>query len=90
MILLFHVDNFLLFSTSKDKTEDVYASIKADFNIEDYGYLKKKGIEMYHCPYGSIHLIKLYLTQRKINVIPDMKKSSAKPTPAVNHPLTKK
>ena len=41
MILLFYVDNFLLFSTSKDKTEDVYASIKADFNIEDYGYLKK-------------------------------------------------
>ena len=45
---------------------------------------------MYHRPYGSIHLIKLYPTQRKINVIPDMKKSSAKPTPAVNHPLTKK
>ena len=33
MILLFDVEDCLMFSPSKDKIDDVYASIRSDFNI---------------------------------------------------------
>ena len=37
MLLLFSVDGFLIFSPNNDKIDDVYASLQADFNIEDGG-----------------------------------------------------
>ena len=33
MVLLFYVDEFLMFSPSKDKIDGVYASIQAYINI---------------------------------------------------------
>ena len=79
-----------MFSPSKDKIIDVYASIQAYFKIEDDGYLNKHiGIDMDHLPDGSIHLRQHYLAQRNTNMIPCMDKSSANPTPAFNPPLKK-
>ena len=39
MVLLFYVDDCLMFSPSKDKTDEVYASLQAYFKIEDNGEL---------------------------------------------------
>ena len=62
-----------MFSTSKDKIDELYASLQADFKIEDDGEFNKYlGIELDRRPYGSIHLIQPYLTQRIINMIPGM------------------
>ena len=41
MVLLFYVDDCLMFSPSKDKIDDVYASLQEYFNIEDDRYLNK-------------------------------------------------
>ena len=41
MVLLFYVDDRLMFSPSKDKFDEVYAYLKADFKIEDDGDLNK-------------------------------------------------
>ena len=41
MVLLFYVDDCLMFSPSKDKIYEVYASLHADFKIEDDGELNK-------------------------------------------------
>ena len=41
MVPLFNVDDRLIFITSKDKIDEVYASLKAYFNIEDDEYLNK-------------------------------------------------
>ena len=73
-----------MFSPSKDKMYEVYASLQAYFKIKDYGKLKMYiGIELYLYPDGSIHLRQTYLTQIIINMIPDMDNSSTKPTPLV-------
>ena len=56
MVLIFFVDDGLMFSYSQDKIDDVYAYLRAYFNIEDYGDLNKYiGIEMERSPYVSIH-----------------------------------
>ena len=41
MVLLFYVDDCLMFSYYQDKIDDVYASLWKYFNIEDGGDLKK-------------------------------------------------
>ena len=33
MVLLFYIDDFLMFSPSKDKIDDLYTSIQEDFKI---------------------------------------------------------
>ena len=50
---------------------------------------KYLGIELDHCPYGSIHIRKPYLTQRITNMILGTNNSSAKQTLEVNLPLVK-
>ena len=77
-----------MFSLNKDKIDDVYASLKEHLNIE-YGRELNKYliIELDLRPYISIHLMKHNLSQRIINMIPVMEKSSAKPNPAFTpHP----
>ena len=77
MVLLFSVDGFLIFSPSKDKFDGVYASLKEDFKIEDYGVLKNLiGIYLDHCPYGSIYISNHYITQSIVNMIPVMTSQS--------------
>ena len=64
-----------MFSPSKDKIDDLYASLWEDFKIEDDRYLNKYiEICMDRRPYGSIHLRQPYLTQRVINMIQGMEK----------------
>ena len=90
MVLLFYVYECLIFSPYKDKIDEVYASLQADFNIEDSGEINKYlGIELDRRPDGSIHLSQPYSTQIIINMIPGMDKSRSKPTPAVKPPLEK-
>ena len=57
MVVLFYVDDYLMFSLSKGKIDEVYASLQADFNIEDNGELNKY-VEIYldRCLDGSIHM----------------------------------
>ena len=75
MILLFYVDEFLMFSPSKDKIDEVYDSLREDFKIEDGGELKKfLGLDLDHCPDGSIHMSQPYLTQIILNMNPGMDK----------------
>ena len=53
MLLLFYVDDFLMFIPSKDKIDDVYASLQVYYNIEDNVYLNKYlGIDLERHPYG--------------------------------------
>ena len=90
MVLLFYVDECSMLSPSKDKIYEVYASIQEYFKIEYDGELNKYfGIDLDHHPYGSIHISQPYITQRILNMITGMEKSSAKPTPAVKPPLAK-
>ena len=90
MVLLFYIGDCLMFSPSKDKIEEVYASIQTESKIEYDVELKKYlGIELGHCLHGSIHLRQPYLIQIIINMIPGMEKSSAKPSPAVKPCLAK-
>ena len=78
MVLLFYIDDYLIFSPSKDKIDDVYSSLQEDFNIEDDGDIKKHlGVELYRLPDLSIHLIQPYLDQIIINRIVGMDKSIA-------------
>ena len=77
-----------MFIPTKDKIDNLYASLQAYFKIEDDGELKKYlGIELDQRPDGSMHLWHPYLIQTIINIIPDMDKSSANITPAVNPTL---
>ena len=90
MVLIFHVDDCLIISPSKDKINDVYASLQEYFKVEDDGQLKMNvGIELDHRPDGSIHLRQNYLTEIILNIIPGTDKSSAKPIPAVKPPISK-
>ena len=41
MVPLFYLDDFLMISPSKDKIDNLYASLQECFNIEDDGELKK-------------------------------------------------
>ena len=79
-----------MFSTSKDKIDELYASLQEYFNI-DYDVDLKKCIEVEldHRPDGSIHIRQPCLTQSIINIIPVMDKSRNNPTPAVKPPLKK-
>ena len=80
-----------MFGTSKDKIDEVYASLQTYFNIEDYRELVKYlMIEMERHPNVSIHMRQADLTQRIINIFPGMDKSSTNPTPAVKTTLAKK
>ena len=56
-----------MFNPSKDKIDNINASLQADFNIEELN--KYLGIYLERRPYGSIHLRKTCLTQRIINMI---------------------
>ena len=79
-----------MFIPSKDKIDKVYASMQVDFKIESDGEINKYlGIELDHHPDGLIHLTQSYTTQRILNVIPGVNKSSSNPTPA-NNPLQQK
>ena len=40
MVLLFYVDDFLMFIRSQYKIDDAYTSLQADFRIEDDRELK--------------------------------------------------
>ena len=74
MVLLFYVDDCLMFSHSKDKFYDVYASLQENSNIEDDKEINKYlGIHLDHIPDGSIRLSQPYLTQTIINMILDMR-----------------
>ena len=90
MVQLFYVDDCLIFSPSKDKIYDVYASLQAYFNIDYDGDIRTYlGIELDCCPDGSIHLRQPYPAKRKFNLIPGMEKSSSKRNPEVKTPLAK-
>ena len=79
-----------MFSPSKDKLDEVYASLQQDFNIDDDGEPNKYfRIDLDRLPYFSIRLSRPYLTQIIINMIPVIDKSSSAPTPAVKPPLEK-
>ena len=79
-----------MFIPTKDKIDGGWTSLQSCFRIEDDGYLKKyPGIEFYCLSDGSIHLSRPYLTQRIINLIPGMEKSSSNPNYMVNPPLAK-
>ena len=41
MVLVFYVDDYLVFSPSKDKIDDIYSSLPEDLNIEDDRELNK-------------------------------------------------
>ena len=91
IILLFYVDECLMLSSSKDKIDEVYASLQEYFNIKDDEYLRNYlGIYLDHRPYGSSHIRQPYITQRIMSMIPVIDKSSSNPDPAVNPPLAKK
>ena len=67
----------------------MYASIQAYLNIEEDGDLNKYiGINMVRRPYASIYPRHPYLTQRILDMIPNMNKSSDKPTPGVKSYLS--
>ena len=73
MILLFYVDDCLMFSPSKDKISKVYAYLQEYFKIEYYGELKRYiGIDLDFRPDVSMHLRQPYLTQNIFNIISDM------------------
>ena len=90
IVLLFYVDSFFMISLSKDKLDDLYAFLQEDFKIEyDRDLNKYIGIYLDGRSDGSIHMIRPYLAQRIINMIPGMYESSNKSDPAVNLPLSK-
>ena len=70
MVILFYFDDFLMFSPSKDKIDEIYVSLQEYFKIEDAGELKiYPGIYLDCRPYGSIHIRQPQLTQRIIITI---------------------
>ena len=90
MVPLFYADDCLMLGPYKDKIEEVYASLQTEFKTKGNGNLNKYlGIELQHCPDGSIQLRQPYLTQRIINIVPGLDKSSDKPTPEFKPPLAK-
>ena len=79
-----------MFIPSKDKIDEVYASIQEYFKIEDDEYLNKYlGIELDRRTDGSIRISQPCITQRIINMIPGMDKSSANPIFVVKPTLAK-
>ena len=90
MVRLFYVDDCLIFSTSKDKIDELYASLQAYFKIKyDVESKKYLGIELDLRPYGPIHKRQPCLTQGILNIVPGMDKSSAYPNDMIKHPLGK-
>ena len=70
MVLLFYVDDCLIFRPSKYKIDEVYASPQTYSKIEDDGYLNRYlGIELERFPDFSIHLMQTYQTQRILKII---------------------
>ena len=75
MVLLFYVDDCLIFNISKDKIDEVYSSLQAYLKIENDGGLNKYlRIDLDRRPDGSILMRQPYLTQRIINMLPVMDK----------------
>ena len=67
---------------SKDKIDEVYASLQEYFKIENDGDINKYlGMELNHCPDLSIHLRQPYPTQIFLNIILGMENSSTNPIP---------
>ena len=90
MVLLFYVDDCLIFSTSKDKIDELYAYLQEYFKIEYYGEINKYlGKELDRRPDGSIHLSQPYITQGILNMISGKDKLSNNPKPSVK-PLLEK
>ena len=88
--MLFYVDYFLMFSSSKDKIDTIYASLQADFNIEDDVYLNNYlGIELDHRPDVSMYIRQPYIFQWIINLIPCMDKPSNNTNHAIKPPIEK-
>ena len=55
MFLLFYVYDCLIFIPSKDKIDELHASLWSDLNIEDDEYLKKMlGIDLDRCPMKTL------------------------------------
>ena len=53
MVILFDVDDCLIFNPYMDKVYDVYISLRAYFKIEDNVEINKYlGIDMYRLPYS--------------------------------------
>ena len=57
MVLLFYIADCLIFSPSKDKIDELFASLLSDFRIEDDGDLNKYiGIDLDRCQDESINI----------------------------------
>ena len=78
-----------MFSPSRKRIDEVYASLWEDFKIEDNGELNNYiEVELDRRPHGSIHISQPYLIQRILKMIPGMERSSSKTTPVFNPPPT--
>ena len=87
MVLLFYVDDCLIFIPSRDKIDEVCASLQAYFKIEDDGELNKYlGIDLDRRSDVSIYLRQPYLTKSILDMIPDMYNSNTNPTLTVKPP----
>ena len=79
MVLLFYVDDCLMFGNYKDNIDYVYASLHEDLKIEDNGeHTQNFRINLDCRPDGSINLSQTYLTQSICDMIPGMDKSTNK------------
>ena len=57
MVLIFYVDDCLMFSPSNDKIDKLYTSLQEYSKIEDDRYPNKyPGIDLEHLPDGSTHI----------------------------------
>ena len=66
-IYITFVDDYLMFSPSKDKCDDVFALIQKYFKIEDHAALKKfLGIDLDRRPDGQIHISQPYLNKKSL------------------------
>ena len=75
IVLIFYVDDLLIFFPYKYKIDDISISLQVDFKIEDYVDPRKYiGTELDRHHYGSINLRRPYITQSIINMIPGMDK----------------
>ena len=73
MVLLFYVDECLMFSPSKYKIDGLYASLQEDFNLgSDVELNKYIGMDMDRHSDGSIYMRQPYLTQRILSMIPEI------------------
>ena len=88
MVLLFCVNDCLIFSPSKDNIVYFYDYLYSYFNIDTFGEINKYlGIRLDLHPCGSIHLRQPHITQMIINLIPGIENSGSNPNPFSKPPL---